>query len=244
MRPVIDLTGQKFGRLTVEEKVHPNTINKKNKHIYWRCRCDCGNETLVNGSSLRDGTTTSCGCVSRESASARCKKYNKYDLSGSYGVGYTHKDEQFFFDLSDFGLIKEYCWRLRSDGYLDAKIPKTDKRVLMHTLITGRKYVDHINGCGFDNRRCNLRIPDEQHCFSTYNQMNKCLQKNNTSGVAGVYKKGDKWVACINIDNNSIYLGTFELFDDAVEVRKNAEQKYFGEWSYDNSRKEEKCHEK
>jgi len=50
MRPVIDLTGQRFGRLLVVERyVRTGHRNR----TYWRCVCDCGNESIVRGDSLR-----------------------------------------------------------------------------------------------------------------------------------------------------------------------------------------------
>ena len=54
----IDLTGKHFGYWTVlyESK------ERKNNQIYWHCRCDCGNEKDVNGNSLRNGHSQSCGC--------------------------------------------------------------------------------------------------------------------------------------------------------------------------------------
>lgn len=60
-RPAIDLTGQRFGRLTVlvRDRV-------RRGHAYWVCACDCGNEKSVSGPALRRGGTTSCGCVHRE----------------------------------------------------------------------------------------------------------------------------------------------------------------------------------
>jgi len=57
----IDLTGQKFGRLTVIEKA-----SIKNKQILWKCLCDCGNEKIVLGNSLKKGLTKSCGCIGKE----------------------------------------------------------------------------------------------------------------------------------------------------------------------------------
>lgn len=59
----INLVGEKFGRLLVVEKAE-----SKNGHIRWRCKCDCGNECIVNGYSLKSGNTTSCGCFKRENA--------------------------------------------------------------------------------------------------------------------------------------------------------------------------------
>lgn len=49
----IDLTGQKFGRLSVIERVQ----NNKDGRTMWKCRCDCGNERVVMGKSLRSGHT-------------------------------------------------------------------------------------------------------------------------------------------------------------------------------------------
>ena len=54
----IDLTSQKFGRLTALKDVGVN----KHRSRLWRCRCDCGNLTTVAHGSLRSGKTTSCGC--------------------------------------------------------------------------------------------------------------------------------------------------------------------------------------
>lgn len=58
-----DLTGQKFGRLTVTGYAGPN----KSRSIMWYCDCDCGTKgILVSGQYLRDGRVKSCGCLKRE----------------------------------------------------------------------------------------------------------------------------------------------------------------------------------
>ena len=57
-----DLTGQHFGRLTALEIDH---IDEKHK-VYWRCSCSCGNEAVVLGILLTNGSTKSCGCLKRE----------------------------------------------------------------------------------------------------------------------------------------------------------------------------------
>ena len=54
----LDLTGQRYGKLTVlgpAENVGSRTA--------WRCRCDCGRESVVRTSHLRSGHTASCGCA-------------------------------------------------------------------------------------------------------------------------------------------------------------------------------------
>lgn len=62
----IDLTGQKFGRLTVVERSgHYVSPNKKQTHSLWRCVCDCGNTTVVRAGTLKIGHTQSCGCLGK-----------------------------------------------------------------------------------------------------------------------------------------------------------------------------------
>ena len=63
---LIDLKGQKFYRLTVLERAETRTYKSGGKAVMWKCRCDCGNITIVNGNSLRRGLTKSCGCWNLE----------------------------------------------------------------------------------------------------------------------------------------------------------------------------------
>ncbi|HDR9285133.1 TPA: hypothetical protein QDB46_000187 [Burkholderia multivorans] len=61
---LIDITGQRFGRLVVLGKgpKRPSKLGGSN----WICRCDCGNEVIAVGSSLRSGGRKSCGCLGKE----------------------------------------------------------------------------------------------------------------------------------------------------------------------------------
>lgn len=61
MGKFIDLTGQKFGRLTVIERDTSRT-----GRAYWICKCSCGTVKSICGKNLRNGTATSCGCYNRE----------------------------------------------------------------------------------------------------------------------------------------------------------------------------------
>lgn len=65
----IDLTGQNFGRLTVVERAE----NTNHGAARWRCKCECGKETIVIGDELRKGATRSCGCLAKEVTSNRMK---------------------------------------------------------------------------------------------------------------------------------------------------------------------------
>lgn len=58
----IDITGQRFGRLTV---LRFDKIDKRGEK-FWLCQCDCGNVTSVSSSKLRSGYTKSCGCLQQE----------------------------------------------------------------------------------------------------------------------------------------------------------------------------------
>lgn len=64
----IDLTGQKFGKLTVIKDTgrrRKTGANNKGSSIYWLCQCDCGNICEVEGSNLKTGNTMSCGCIGK-----------------------------------------------------------------------------------------------------------------------------------------------------------------------------------
>ena len=70
---LIDLTGQKFGRLTVIER---SNIKKDRTAAVWKCQCDCGNETIVSGIRLRSSNTKSCGCLFSENIAIYGKMQN------------------------------------------------------------------------------------------------------------------------------------------------------------------------
>lgn len=99
-----DLIGQRFDRLLVIKYAYT-----KNNRSYWLCKCDCGNEVCVRGSSLTTCNTKSCGCYNLEVATkqlfmhgmkhtrfyniwcgmkARCYNQNnpKYRIYGARGI--------------------------------------------------------------------------------------------------------------------------------------------------------------
>ena len=61
---IIDLTGQRFGKLIAIRKYEKEN-KTSDRSCLWFCKCDCGNETIVKGSSLRNGYTKSCGCLKK-----------------------------------------------------------------------------------------------------------------------------------------------------------------------------------
>lgn len=65
MGTFVDLTGKKFGKLTVIKR-DENKYRSGKPVTMWECRCDCGNEITVEGNSLKTGNTRSCGCLAKE----------------------------------------------------------------------------------------------------------------------------------------------------------------------------------
>ena len=119
----IDLTGMVFDRLKVIKRAK-NHIKNGVSIVMWECECECGNKIITSGRNLREKETKSCGCLAREKSresGKKRKKYNKYDLSGDFGIGYTFKGEEFWFDKEDYDKIKDYCWCKNGEGLMTAK---------------------------------------------------------------------------------------------------------------------------
>lgn len=66
---LIDLTGKRFGRLTVIERAE-DRVRPGYKAPMWKCKCDCGKVIITYGALLRKGLTRSCGCLAKEVSSA------------------------------------------------------------------------------------------------------------------------------------------------------------------------------
>ena len=72
MAKLIDLTGQKFDKLTVIEKAP-----SKARHVYWRCVCDCGRECEISGESLRKNQPHNCGICELKKTKREIVRQNK-----------------------------------------------------------------------------------------------------------------------------------------------------------------------
>ncbi len=197
-----NLTGQQFGRLRVLYQTE-DYISPKGKHYaQYHCVCNCDKHTEVNvvANQLTTGHTQSCGCLHSEQLSQRntkvSKKYNKFDISTfDYGIGYTNKNEKFYFDLEDYELIKDVCWSIILDyvrGYYN------QERIKMHRLIMNcfddGLVVHHINGNKVDNRRNNLIIlTHNQHSIlhGEMQKQNKLFDRKEIENFLKEYENGD-----------------------------------------------------
>ena len=95
------------------------------------------------------------------------------------------------------------------------------KKVFMHRLVLGYREgldVDHINGNGLDNRKCNLRI-----CSHSKNIAN---QHKRTAGICKV--PSGRYRASICHNYKTIYIGTYDTEDEAIEARKTKELELLG----------------
>lgn len=75
---VKDLSGMKFGRLTVKQRADDNISDSGYHTVMWNCTCDCGNEVVIRGKCLTGGVTNSCGCLAKELLSERASKHHGY----------------------------------------------------------------------------------------------------------------------------------------------------------------------
>lgn len=66
-----DISNQRYSRLIVLNYEYTNK-----KKAYWKCKCDCGNETIVSATALKSGNTKSCGCLHKEQSRINICKYH------------------------------------------------------------------------------------------------------------------------------------------------------------------------
>ena len=98
MAKTIDLTGMKFGRLTVIEFSHQD----KHKKRHWLCKCECGTIKTVQTGHLRGGKTTSCGCLNREITSKQMKDKWKDEVFKQKQSNRMKQQVQEFWENEDF----------------------------------------------------------------------------------------------------------------------------------------------
>lgn len=92
----IDITGQRFGKLTVIGYAGNNRTAAQ-----WLCRCDCGNECIVVGTKLRSGYTKSCSCAQKIVTSIHFKKHGKTGTP----------------EYRTWKAMKERCYNVHNIGY-------------------------------------------------------------------------------------------------------------------------------
>ena len=108
-------------------------------------------------------------------------------------------------------------------------------RFIMNLKPGDKQQIDHKNRNGLDNRKENLRLTTD-----SLNNMNKGIQKNNTSGYRGVslHKKYKKWRSTIQINKRVIHIGYFCNIEEAVLAYNKKALELYGEYAYLNKIRE------
>lgn len=130
------------------------------------------------------------------------------------------KYAEIIIDDDFFPVLNEYGISITKTGYIICQSHKGSIKHYLHHLVLPKKkgfVVDHINTNGFDNRKDNLR-------YATQSQ-----NLNNRKKQAGVCKYVNSpnyfWQAYIQIEGKHNWLGCFKTKEEAIEARKNAENK-------------------
>lgn len=117
-----DLSGNRFSRLVVINRVQTPSHIKKSGRAYWLCRCDCGKEKIICSENLNSGKIKSCGCYKREMSS---KPFGESAINARYSA-YKHdaKNRNIVFFLT-----KEYFIKLSQGNcfYCNSKPSKIEK---------------------------------------------------------------------------------------------------------------------
>lgn len=184
--------GYRSFKLTViddnEYKIYNASLTDIN--IYYRCRCDCGNELLVDKSVLRSCSKYSCGLCND----------NLYDLlsNDEYGICYIDKsrsDDFFIFDKEDYEILGSVWWHYsESLDYIEGLDSYKLHRYLLiqYNCDIEDMVVHHINGNKLDNRKCNLYICTRSEHMSIH--MNNILVEPNYFD----YIRNNESTQCIN----------------------------------------------
>ena len=196
-----DLTGKKFGELTVIRKVE----NTKHNSTQWLCKCSCGADYVVQGSLLVTGRRTHCGCKTDRGRPADItgKKFNRLTAL------YISKRN----DPKD-GVL----WHCRCDCGNEVDVP-------YNSLVFCNQ-----KSCGCQKKEHDQKLQTFlTHVAGTSVDMlkSKKVPTDNTTGYKGVYLIRGKYVAKIVFQKKQYFLGTYEKIEDAAEARKEAEEVLF-----------------
>lgn len=228
------LIGRRFGRLVVLQRLEDVIEDKKDGNVYWLCQCDCGNTCISSTNALISGNKKSCGCIHKEMLQERMTKHKMTDSrlylvwkgmkARCYIPSHNHYDK-----YGARGIIVCDEWRNDFQAFYD------------WAMKNGYNENAKRGECTLERIDVNGNYCPENCCWanSTIQCINQNFRKDNKTGVKGVNfdKRSGKWQAQLQINKKKVLNKCFDNFEDAVKARKEAEEKYFGEFSFDNSQK-------
>jgi hypothetical protein len=204
MGKFIDRTKQVFGKLTVVEQAGRDRLKK----VLWRCKCECGNETVIVSGSLVTGNTTSCGCVTPNLKHGGSGKgsYNTWRAMIRRCTIPTDKDYPRY---GGKGVTVCLAWMKYEQFAKDMGEPQGDETL------------DRINVYGnYDPSNCRWAGVQTQN-------RNTRLRVNSTTGYIGVSVVGKRFLAKITVGKKSYYSKLCDTVEEAAAARKELETRYW-----------------
>lgn len=199
-----DLTGQRFGKLVAIS----NTGESNSSGVLWRCRCDCGKETIVGSHYLSNGSVRSCGCA--KNAPKDYTGVRRGDLTGVRPTGRT---------VLYYGREREvWEWRCTCGNTVERPACQVYPQGISCCPDCGRKRRGNLCRKSIMGSRVEgtTMTPKQFENFreGKVNALNK-------SGVRGVSwaKHAKKWTARGYQNGKAIHLGYFDSLEDAAKAR-------------------------
>lgn len=192
MGEVIDLTGNRYGRLTVIERAESFITPKGKKQTAWRVLCDCGTEKVVRGCDLRSGCIVSCGCYNKEKDIGK-KQYK--DLTGKrFGrltvesYAYTENKRAYWNCVCDCGSRNVYRgnYLLIGDTKSCGCLKKETSGLYSAVDLTGQRFSRLVVQCLAQRRPRKWRCVCD--CGNIVDVLTTCLITHHTQSC-GCYQK-------------------------------------------------------
>ncbi len=213
MPEFIDLTGKKFGRLTVVERIE----NDKYKNVRFKCICDCGKYKNVNRNALATGRTSSCGCYNKEASSKRAKTHGNSKspvytaIINIIGRCENPKNPEYK-NYGGRGITVCDRWRTNPGLFVED----------MGERPSPNHSIDRIDVNGnYEPSNCRWATLSEQG-------HNKRVSERSSTGITGVSydKKLKKYRSYINVEGKRRYSKRFDTINEAMQARKELEEKF------------------